>query len=185
MVASTTETEGRGNKISGMGRRSVARGAVWALPGVVVLGSALPMVASGTLPPQINISPTGSACKIPGCSNPDPVTGLCKQYVLFPCFVNTGTTPVTVTITGVYPVGQTWTLIPANSTLTFTVPADGVKHCTRVEVSSTNSSNASATITYSVSANGVVYPNLSGSTAFSSTGNCPKNSAVAGSAQSS
>ena len=46
---------------------------------------------------------------------------------------------------------------------------------TRVEVSSTNSSNASATITYSVSANGVVYPNLSGSTAFSSTGNCPKN----------
>ena len=116
-----------------------------------------------------------TACKIPGCSNPDPVTGLCKQYVLFPCFVNTGTTPVTVTITGVYPVGQTWTLIPANSTLTFTVPADGVKHCTRVEVSSTNSSNASATITYSVSANGVVYPNLSGSTAFSSTGNCPKN----------
>jgi hypothetical protein len=79
-------------------RRSVVKGAAWAVPAVVVAGAAPTVAAS--VPPVFPDLPSASACKLPGNSISDNYGCWNKGYVLFVDFVNTFNTPVSVKVTG-------------------------------------------------------------------------------------
>lgn len=79
-------------------RRSVVKGAAWAVPAVVVAGAAPTVAAS--VPPVFPDLPQGSACKLPGNSISTSYGCWNKGYVLFVNFVNTFNTPVSVRVTG-------------------------------------------------------------------------------------
>ncbi len=79
-------------------RRSVVKGAAWAVPAVVVAGAAPTVAAS--VPPVFPDIGQGVACKLPGENIPDSYGCWNKGYVLFVNFVNTLNTPVSVRVTG-------------------------------------------------------------------------------------
>ncbi|MFM6848387.1 MAG: hypothetical protein ACKOVB_04695 [Terrabacter sp.] len=79
-------------------RRSVVKGAAWAVPAVVVAGAAPTVAAS--VPPVFPDLPSASACKLPGNSIASNYGCWNKGYVLFVNFVNTFNTPVSVRVTG-------------------------------------------------------------------------------------
>jgi hypothetical protein len=109
-------------------RRNVVKGAVWAVPAVVVAGAAPAMAAT----PIVTIG-SGTACKHPG-------NGDTKHYHFELIVTNTGGTTTTVTITSIILVptsGQNVTFPP---TAPFDVPAHS---STCVVVDSNITSNSS------------------------------------------
>ena len=120
------------NKV-GIRRRTIATGAAWAVPAVVIAAPAAQAAVSGEvvcIPSQeICGEYAGSACKHPG--NP-------KYYHFTFCFTNTGDAPATVVFTKMVVNGQTAPrLVPAPvrdiRPGSVVVPADGVEHCYYVD----------------------------------------------------
>lgn len=96
---------------SGISRRTIVKGAAWAVPAVAVAGAA-PAVA---VSPPIIPTPAGNACKHPG--NP-------KWYHFTFCFENTSATSITVNMVSMIVNGVTGAqvlpasvVVPANSTV--------------------------------------------------------------------
>ena len=92
-MTDTVEPGGAGRTIS---RRTVAKGAAWSLPAVLIAKSTPALAAS---PPIIIDFGDSSACKIPG--NSWGSAGYNKGYVLWGQFVNTLDTTVSFRVTNI------------------------------------------------------------------------------------
>jgi len=119
-------------------RRAVVRTGVWSVPVVAVATIAPAYATTSGNPPPVTITGVGSGCKLPG--NPND-----WSYRIVLNFKSTSSTAEAITILKFDISGApTSTFSPA----TFTVPS-GVSSKAFV-VSSSNSANRSATITYTV-----------------------------------
>lgn len=136
-------------------RRSVVKGAAWAVPAVVVAGAAPTVAAS--VPPVFPDLPLANACKLPGENIPDSYGCWDKGYVLFVNFVNTFNTPVSVKVTGLSVSGVpdmkliATTLTSACSTPTscINIPANGKTQVAVFGNAATSSaSNVTVTVAY-------------------------------------
>ena len=92
-MTDTVEPGGAGRTIS---RRTVAKGAAWSVPAVLIAKSTPALAAS---PPIVIDFGDSSACKIPGESWAD--EGYTKGYVLWGQFVNTLDTTVSFRVTNI------------------------------------------------------------------------------------
>ena len=128
-------------------RRTVVKGAAWAVPAVVVAGAAPTVAAS--VPPVFPDLPSATACKLPGNSIATRYGCWNKGYVLFVNFVNTFNTPVSVTVTGLDVSGvPDMTLIATTLTSTcstpttcINIPANGLVQVAVFGNGSTDSAN--------------------------------------------
>jgi len=129
-------------------RRAVVRTGVWAVP-VVATAAAAPAFAGTDTPPPVVILGTGSGCKVSGGSGQgDP-----KEYNMVITFDNTSQTNQDVTITKFEIDGKPTTGFVTPVNVTALVPGQTPY---LVTVSSTSSSQRTATITYSVNGQIVV-----------------------------
>jgi hypothetical protein len=121
-------------------RRAVVRTGVWAVPVIATAAAAPAFAGSGSTPP-VTIDSSGSGCKLPGKS-----TDTSFGYRMVVTFNNTTGKTQNVTLldlqmdgkpTQGFPVGRVLTLAPGRTPELFIV-------------TSTSSSQAAATITYSV-----------------------------------
>ncbi len=121
---------------SGVSRRTVVKGAAWAVPAITV-ASAVPAVAQSGLEDCLQYSLTGDACKWPGAGND-------WSYRVGLCFSNTCPTPVDIYIDHLENnAGKLFTPCEPGSFVgtTVTVPANG-SYCTGTfAFSSTASAN--------------------------------------------
>jgi hypothetical protein len=126
-------------------RRAVVRTGVWAVPAVATVAAAPAFAGSGT----VTIDSTGAACKIPGESSHDETTY--KGYRMVLTFHNPSGSAQNITITDFQITGAT---VSAFTPTAFAVPTgDSTK---LFIVTSTTSSQRTATVTYAV--DGVVQP---------------------------
>jgi hypothetical protein len=125
-------------------RRAVVRTGVWAVP-VVATAAAAPAFAGTGSPPPVTIDSVGSGCKLPGHSTHDGETWYGYRMVV--TFENNTSSSQNVTLldfkisgkpTDGFPVGQILALAPGDTPELFIV-------------TSSASSQRTATITYSVS----------------------------------
>ena len=129
-------------------RRAVVRTGVWAVP-VVATAAAAPAFAGTDTPPPVVILGVGSGCKVSGNSGPgDP-----KEYNMVITFDNTSATNQDVTITKFEIDSKPTTGFTVPKTVTGLIPGQTPYLIT---VSSTASSQRTATITYSVNGQIVV-----------------------------
>ena len=137
---------------SGVSRRTVVKGAAWAVPAITV-ASAVPAMAASK--PDIEIDwGSSTACKIPGAS----FSAFCynKGYVLWGVFTNNTALDATVTITGITVgniarclVGLTdYTTCSPLGTLSFTVGAGLTRYVANFSNSSTDSSSTTVTVDF-------------------------------------
>lgn len=106
---------------SGVSRRTVVKGAAWAVPAITVASAVPAVAASGT----VTFNNLNTACKLPGASC-EPDTGVEKGYVVAMEVCNTvtgdpGTITVTfpATVTGLLcGVSATWAIVPNPLVLT-------------------------------------------------------------------
>jgi hypothetical protein len=126
-------------------RRAVVRTGVWAVP-VVATAAAAPAFAGTGTPPPVTIDSVGSGCKLPGESTHDGATYFGYRMVV--TFENNTNATQNVTLldfqisgkaTLGFPVGSVLTLAPGGTPELFIV-------------TSSASSQRTATITYSVNA---------------------------------
>lgn len=116
-------------------RRTLVKGAAWAVPAVAV-ASAAPVYAQSPTPNEcLDITPGGEACKDPG------QTGNAFGFRLQYCFTNTCETgSITVTVTRVFGANGGYSL-PLDPPEVLTIPAGG-QRCTGIyAVNGTNSGN--------------------------------------------
>ena len=123
-------------------RRAVVRTGVWAVP-VVATAAAAPAFAGTGTPPPVVILGVGAGCKVPGNSG----RGDPKEYSMVITFDNTSATNQDVTITKFKIDGKPTTGFIVPTTVTGLVPGQTPYLIT---VTSTASSQRTATITYSV-----------------------------------
>lgn len=129
-----TETAPQGSDKSGVTRRTVVKGAAWAVPAIAVAG-AMPAMAASQPPVYIDFGDS-TACKLPGNAFGDYCYN--KGYVLWAAFENTLAVDVTIQITAMThqaleqclvgiadPTISCNTAIPGN---TVTVPAGQTKY---------------------------------------------------------
>ena len=129
-------------------RRAVVRTGVWAVP-VVATAAAAPAFAGTGTPPPVVILGVGSGCKVSGNSgHGDP-----KEYNMVITFDNTSATNQDVIITKFQISGKATTGFTVPTTVTGLVPGQTPYLIT---VTSTSSSQRTATITYSVNGQIVV-----------------------------
>jgi len=131
-------------------RRAVVRTGVWAVPAVATVAAAPAFATGSNEPPPVTVSPDATSCKLPGQSTDFP-----WSYRIVLTFTNTtgGVGDATVVVDSFN--------ISGSSTTNFTPTAplgpiaDGDSLTVVYIVSSHNSAQRNATITYSV--NGVAY----------------------------
>jgi hypothetical protein len=131
-------TGSEGARPSGTNRRTVVKGAAWAVPAVAV-ASAAPAVAAS---PCLTAEFLGDSCKQPGSGNN-------FGYRLQICFTNTCATSVTITVTQVAANVGNPVVTQVNQTIT--IPAGAEDVCLPEDVlycsnSSANFINVSYTI---------------------------------------
>lgn len=143
-----TETNTPGSRPA---RRTIVKGAAWAIPAVAVASAAPAHAASA---PEIIDWSSSSACKIPGNSHGD----LCydKGYVLWGHFENPTSSPITITITGITVggvarciVGLADVAVSCTAPLpswTFTLQPDEEREIAIYTNSSTDSSSTTVTV---------------------------------------
>lgn len=118
---------------SGVSRRTVVKGAAWAVPAIAVASSVPAMAASGPIIPR----PAGNACKHPG----EP-----KYYHFTFCFNNTSAQSITISLNYMVVNGITG---PNTFPASVTVPA-GTELCFYVDSGLyDNSANGLATLYFS------------------------------------
>lgn len=152
-------------------RRTIVKGAAWAVPAVAV-ASATPAFAAS--PPEIIDWDASSACKIPGNS-----MGYCynKGYVLWATFENPTGKDLTICVTGMNVggigqciVGLADTDVSCNTSIgtCFTLPAGGTRHIAIYSNAATDSASNTVTVyfTYADSGN----PPQNGDTSGTVTG---------------
>lgn len=136
-------------------RRSVVKGAAWAVPAVVVAGAAPTVAAS--VPPVFPDLPQASACKLPGKNIPATYGCWDNGYVLFVDFINTFNTPVSVKVTALSVSGvPDMKLVATTLTSACTTPVSCIeipaKGKTQVAVfgnaSTSSASNVTVTVGY-------------------------------------
>lgn len=164
---------------SGVSRRTVVKGAAWAVPAITVASAVPAMAASAT----VTVSEAGDACKLPGnsCSNAGYSKGYLQPLTICsrsPYIVTvTITTPATLEFNGVPTV---FTPVPAS----FTLPAATAAQpqvCQRVILNlnlQDNSQNSSIYGTLywtfvSRRADGTIVETGSGTTAISTAATAP------------
>ncbi len=130
-------TGSEGARPSGTNRRTVVKGAAWAVPAVAVASAAPALAAS----PCLTATFGGNSCKQPGSGNN-------FGYRLVICFTNNCTSSVTITVTQVAANTGNAVVLPVNQTIT--IPAgqevclpDPVLYCSN---SSANFINVSFTV---------------------------------------
>jgi hypothetical protein len=123
-------------------RRSVVRAGVWTVPVVVTAAAAPAFAGTGTTPP-VTVDLNGVACKLPGAPND-------WSYRMTLNFTNTTAAPLTVVVTAFSISGAPTSVFSPG---TFTI--DPGSHLEVFTVSSSNSANRDATITYTVNGQSV------------------------------
>jgi len=150
---------------SGVSRRTVVKGAAWAVPAIAV-ASSVPAIAASKPPIEIDWG-RSTACKIPGRSFGE----LCydKGYVLWGVFTNNTALDATVTITGVT-VGQIarclvgitdYTTCTPLGSFTFTVAAGSTRYIAVFTNSSSDSSSTTVTVKFDYTLTGQTPANSS------------------------
>jgi hypothetical protein len=122
-------------------RRAVVRTGVWAVPVVATVAAAPAFAATSGGPPPVTIDGMGTACKLPGEGQHS------KDYRFTLSFDSNSANPETVTINSFDFKGSTYTPSPN----TVVVPANASNFLSTFTLFGfTNSSQESATITYTV-----------------------------------
>lgn len=110
-------------------RRSVVKGAAWAVPAVMVASAAPASAASPCLTAEFS----GDSCKCPGQGRNN------FEFILSVCFTNRCSTEITITVTRL--VSNSGVVLEPVIRETLTIPA-GEERCTEVRTfTSTNSAN--------------------------------------------